>query len=137
MLATALPEETSAATATIMLVEDEEVVRALINDVLKGTGFNVIQASSADEALETVAACDGRIDLLLTDLVMPGGGGRELAERVLRDRPEMRVLYMSGYTEEPVADLVGDGVEFLQKPFSITELVAKMHELLEFEAPAA
>jgi two-component system cell cycle sensor histidine kinase/response regulator CckA len=137
MFATALPEETAAATATIMLVEDEEVVRALINDVLRGTGFDVIEASCADEALAAVVAHEGRIDLLLTDLVMPGGGGRELAERVLRDRPDMRVLYMSGYTEEPVADLVGDGVEFLQKPFSIKELVAKMHELLELEAPAA
>jgi PAS domain S-box-containing protein len=120
--------------ATILLVEDEELVRGLVRSVLQIGGYILLEAVNGDDALALSAAHPGPIHLLLTDVVMPGGmGGRLLAERLLTERPGLKVLYMSGYTDDAV---MRHGVEhqethFIQKPFSPTALLQKVRETLE------
>ncbi len=117
---------------TILVVEDEATVRSLVREFLQLAGYRVREASDGVEALRHIADGRARIDLLLTDLVMPRMGGKELAERVEVIRPEIRILYMSGYTDELV-DLAGErnaGRGFLQKPFRRDTLLGKVHELL-------
>jgi DNA-binding NarL/FixJ family response regulator len=126
----------AAVAGTVLLAEDEPLVRELAADVLEGNGYRVMPASNGEEAL---ALCEGSthaIDVLVTDMVMPGMGGRELAERVLAQRPDTRVVLMSGYTEEP--RIVGDegtprGVVpmFLQKPFAANALLECVAESVE------
>jgi two-component system, cell cycle sensor histidine kinase and response regulator CckA len=130
-------EADESVSATVLLVDDEEIVRRLVRDLLVDMEFEVIEASCAEEALEASASFTGRIDLLLTDLVMPGMGGRALAERLAVERPRTKVLYMSGFTEEPVGGLFAENSDFLQKPFTIAELVAKAQELLGLRLGAA
>jgi CheY-like chemotaxis protein len=123
-------------TETILLVEDEEAVRDLVKTILSGRGYHVIVARDPLHAGEIAAKFPGEIHLLLTDVVMPGIGGRELAASVLRSRPNIRVLYMSGYTENVITSggLLEEGLSFLQKPFSPSVLVQKVREAL---APAS
>jgi DNA-binding NtrC family response regulator len=121
------------AAATILLVEDDDAVRALARQVLRSQGHTVLEAAGAEVALRLAHAHAGTIDLLLTDVVMPEVGGRELAERLALVRPLTRVLYMSGYTDDAV---VRHGVReaevaFLQKPFSIEALTAKVRQVLD------
>jgi CheY-like chemotaxis protein len=120
-------------TRTVLLVEDEDAVRGLARRVLERRGYRVLEAASAPEALERAAAEDGVIDLLLTDVVMPGPSGRDLAERVLQIRPSTRVLYMSGYTEDEIIrrGVLGEGTAFLEKPFTPDALERKIREVLE------
>jgi PAS domain S-box-containing protein len=116
-------------TATVLVVEDEDVVRGLVREVLQGEGYTVILARDGAEAL--AVAGEQRFDLLLTDLNMPGFGGREVAERLRESQPELKVLYMSGYAEDGVSQ--GEqppGSAFMSKPFSIAELTAAVGELL-------
>jgi len=121
------------ASATILLVEDEELVRGLVRNVLQIGGYALLEAENGDEALTLATAHPGPIHLLLTDVVMPGGtGGRVLAERLLAERPELKVLYMSGYTDDAV---MRHGVEhqethFIQKPFSPAALLQRVRETL-------
>jgi hypothetical protein len=122
----------SAGTETILLVEDDDRVRALVSSMLRKNGFAVLLASAGDQALEIAARFRGRIDLLLTDMLMPGLNGRLLSERLTAARPETRVLYMSGYSDDDILRL---GVKkaaahFIQKPFSIDALVHKVRETL-------
>jgi len=117
---------------TILVVEDEEGVRALICDVLSQLGYRVLEASGSEAALRHAAEHRGAIDLMVTDVVMPRMGGRELAQRMAALRPRMRVLYISGYTDDAV---VRHGVQesrmaFLQKPFSPSQLGHKVREVL-------
>jgi CheY-like chemotaxis protein len=117
---------------TILLVEDDDRVRALVSSMLRKNGFTVLLASAGDQALEIAARHRGRIDLLLTDVMMPGLNGRLLSERLTASRPETRVLYMSGYSDDEVLRL---GVKkaaahFIQKPFSVDALVYKIREAL-------
>jgi signal transduction histidine kinase/CheY-like chemotaxis protein len=117
---------------TILLVEDEPQVAEILMSALHGAGYTVLMASRGPEALEIVRASTARIDLLLTDIVMPGMNGRELADRVRQLQPEIRTLYMSGYSDDAV---LRNGVEaatmqFLAKPFSIKALGAKVREAL-------
>lgn len=117
---------------TILVVEDEEGVRSLICDVLSQLGYRVLEASGSEAALRHAAEHRGAIDLMVTDVVMPRMGGRELAQRMAALRPRMRVLYISGYTDDAV---VRHGVQesrmaFLQKPFSPSQLGHKVREVL-------
>ncbi|MCI0486919.1 MAG: response regulator [Blastocatellia bacterium] len=118
---------------TILLVEDEEIVRNLLHDILRMKGYHVLEAANGIEALELCRRTSRTIDLMITDVVMPQMGGRELAERLAELRPETRVLYVSGYTED---EMVHHGVSqekmnFLQKPFSPDALIQKVRHILD------
>jgi two-component system cell cycle sensor histidine kinase/response regulator CckA len=118
--------------ATILLAEDEDEVRALLRDVLETHGHTVLEANGPVQGVEVAAAHKGRIDLLLTDVVMPGGTGRDLAREIVARRPETKVLYMSGYPDAGGSPqgVLEPGVPFLSKPFTRDVLLAKVHELL-------
>ena len=122
-----------AGTETVLLVEDEDDVRRLVYEVLEQHGYTVLPAAQPQEAIEICRSYRGRIDLLLTDVVMPHMGGRDLAERVAWIRPDMKVLYMSGYTEDTMlgASIGESGVAFLRKPFTPVVLTRKIREVLE------
>ena len=116
---------------TILLVEDEDVVRAPLRRILEEAGYNVLCASNGLDALEIAAAHVGRVDLLITDMIMPHMGGRELVERLTTERRDIKVLFMSGY-----AGGATDGTElaahsYLQKPFSTTVIRTKVREVLD------
>jgi len=118
---------------TILVVEDEEVVRQLICTVLKDVGYQVLCASSPSEALQLSAKHLGNIDLLVTDVVMPEMHGPTLARQILGLRSEVKVLYVSGYSENDISDqgVLEPGLEVLQKPFSKLFLLRKVREVLE------
>ncbi len=124
---------------TILLVEDEPEVRALVQKFLLMHGYKVLPASSAEDAIELSGRYDGHIDLLLTDVVMPGETGRDLARRLLVARPRMRVLYMSGYTDDSVFLQGGlsRGEAYLQKPFTPEALAKKVREVLDIATERA
>ena len=127
-----------AGSGTILLVEDEEGLRTLARGVLQRAGYRVLDARNGVEALKLCKELDGKLDLLLTDVVMQQMSGRELTDRLVAIHPEVRVLFMSGYTGDA---MVEHGVEigaatFLQKPFTTQTLVQKVREALEMPAPA-
>lgn len=121
---------------TVLLVEDEEMIRRLLKRTLEQLGYTVLVAAQGGDALLTAERHDGRIDLLVTDVVMPQMSGIELAERLKTIRPEMQILYVSGYNEEMVADqgLVHADMSFLQKPFTKDAIGRKVREVLEIPA---
>ncbi len=123
-------------TETILLVEDEDGVRALTRHVLAACGYTVFDVIDGHEALALADTRTGKIDLLITDVVMPGLGGPEVAEQILRRFPGIRVLFVSGYTDDAVVrhGLSEQGVNFLQKPFSPPELAAKVRDVLDASA---
>jgi response regulator RpfG family c-di-GMP phosphodiesterase len=127
-------QETNAprGTETILLVEDEEVVRGLTRKILMQVGYNVLDAKGGDEAIRLCHAHPGPIDLLLTDVVMPEISGKEVADRLLELRPSIRVLYMSGYTDEAIVQhgVLDANVKFIQKPFTWVGLTRKVREVL-------
>jgi PAS domain S-box-containing protein len=117
---------------TLLLVEDEDDVRALASEILQSSGYTVLEARHGNDALAVSSCHPGRIDLLLTDVVMPQLGGPELAERLLRLRPDTRVLFMSGYTDDMIHRRVASqGFPLLDKPFSPEALTRKVREALE------
>jgi PAS domain S-box-containing protein len=118
--------------ATILLAEDEDEVRALLRDVLETHGHNVLEVSGLAQGVEVASAYGGHIDLLLTDVVMPGGTGRDLAREIAARRPGIKVLYMSGYPDVGGSpqSVLEPGVPFLSKPFTRDVLLAKVNELL-------
>jgi two-component system cell cycle sensor histidine kinase/response regulator CckA len=120
-------------TETILLVEDEEAVRVVVLGALRRQGYTVIAAQNAGEALLLCEKHRGRIDLLLTDVVMPQMSGPELASRLAQDRPEMKVLCMSGYTDDSIVrhGVLESGVTFIQKPVTPTSLCRKLREVLD------
>jgi PAS domain S-box-containing protein len=118
--------------ATILLVEDDPTLRKLVERILRREGHDILMAADGADALQTSARHDGRIDLLITDVVMPGMNGREVAEHLRASRPEIGVLYMSGYTDDAVlvrgvSDLRDS---LLQKPFTSADLIRKVSEVL-------
>jgi two-component system, cell cycle sensor histidine kinase and response regulator CckA len=127
------PETLPRGKETILLVEDEEQVRALVRGVLQDAGYTVLEACRGDEALIHATRYADPIHLLLTDVVMPGMSGRDLADRLALTHPDARVLYMSGYTQDAIVHhgVVQAGVVLLQKPFSPGALLRKLREVLD------
>jgi PAS domain S-box-containing protein len=120
-------------TETILLVEDEANLRYLAKQFLEKLGYKVIEAADGAVAMQIVVAHEGMIHLLLTDVIMPGMNGRELAQRVTEIRPNIRVLYMSGYTENVIGHngTLDAGVHLLQKPFNLRDLKDRVREVLD------
>lgn len=120
--------------AVILLVEDNEMVRVMSSDLLKGLGYTVYGAEHPERALELLNEITEKIDLVITDVVMPGMNGQQLFERITADNPEIdKVLYMSGYTNNVMVTdgELDDGLHFLQKPFTVDALMVKVKELLQ------
>lgn len=117
---------------SILLVEDEDVVRELAHRILRDCGYRVLEARKGEEALMLAELHDGPIHLLLTDVVMPEMSGRQLAENLTPMRPDMKILYMSGYTDDTILryGIQAGEVDFLQKPFAPKALVAKVRQVL-------
>jgi PAS domain S-box-containing protein len=132
-----IPDCVKMGTETILLVEDEPDLRELTRTVLASKGYTVVEARNAEEAERFAESNGARIHLLLTDVIMPGISGRELAKRIVPRHPAMRVLYMSGYTYNVIAQggTLERGVSFLQKPFTPSALVEKVREVLDAVAP--
>ena len=123
---------------TVLVVEDEEAVRAFVHRVLTGVGYTVIISASGEEARRLADAHEGPIHLLVTDVVMPEMGGREVADAIRERRPRTRVMYMSGYMDDAI---VRHGIEaardaFLRKPFRPQELIGKVREVLDAPPPS-
>jgi CheY-like chemotaxis protein len=121
----------------ILLVEDEELVRRLAHKILEGHGYDVKVAGSGEAALQLVGAGEGRLDLLVTDVVMPKMSGRQLAEQLRVRQPRLKVLYFSGYTDDAIVrhGVLEQEVFFLQKPFTPDALLQKVRGVLD-SAPA-
>ncbi|MBA2251720.1 MAG: response regulator, partial [Nitrospirales bacterium] len=118
---------------TVLVVEDQQSVRGFVRNLLMLNGYRVLEAADGPEAMKLCRQHPGEIQLVVTDLVMPGMSGRELAERIAKERPEVKVLYMSGYTDDSVvhAGVAQAGMAFLQKPFSPTAFTHKVREVLD------
>lgn len=118
---------------TILVVEDETEVRELIVQALKRYGYSVIEAESGERALQLIQSATARVRLMVTDVVMPGMNGKDLAQRMLRMQPDLIVLFMSGYTENSIVHhgVLDEGLAFIQKPFKPDVLAAKIRELLD------
>jgi two-component system, cell cycle sensor histidine kinase and response regulator CckA len=131
------PMEFPHGTETILLVEDEEAVRNLARTILQEYGYTVLEAYHGAEALRVAIRHEGPIHLLLTDVVMPLMSGRQLADKLTALRSEMKIIYMSGYTDYTIADhgILEPGTMFLQKPFTLGLLVSKVREVLDSNHP--
>lgn len=118
---------------TILLVEDEEAVRSMTAGLLRNNGYTVLEAANGSEALRLAQECEEEIHLLLTDVVMPQMGGRELAERFRELNPYTKILFTSGYTDNSIVRhaLLAPGFAFIQKPFTMAELAYKVRNLLD------
>lgn len=134
---TAAPSESAPAPSggreTVLVVEDEDSVRLFVCSLLRRYGFQVLQASRPEAGIEIARSRDGRIDLLITDVVMPGANGAELAARVLEARPDIRVLFMSGYTEDAIVHhgVLDEGVAFIAKPFAPEAFINTVRRTLD------
>ncbi len=127
------PEKLANGSETVLVVEDENAVRSFTRMVLQRSGYQVIEASNGEEALSLAREQPGEIQLLVTDMVMPGMGGRQVAEALEQQRPGVRVLYLSGYTENAIVQRgsLGSELPFLQKPFTMEALLRKVRQVLD------
>ena len=126
-----LPVPRAAGQCSILVVEDEQAVRAVISTVLQSHGYEVLLAASGQEALDLATTLPQPIDLLLSDVVMPGMNGRQLAEQFSRAWPDTRVLLMSGYTDDVLVRTGANaGLPFLNKPFSPSQLLRAISQVL-------
>ncbi len=135
---TAIPLELPRGSATVLVVEDEPAVREIAVAMLSDLGYRVLEAADGEEGLRVFGAHTAVIDLMLTDVVLPGKvRGRELAERITAIRPEVSILYMSGYTENSIVHngRLDDGVQLISKPFKRDQLARKVAEALAARAP--
>jgi DNA-binding response OmpR family regulator len=128
-----MPDSPERGSETILLVEDELVVRRLVAEILETTGYTVLQAGDGPSGLELLRRHSDPIALLLTDVVMPGMSGPEVAQAVTSMRPGTHVLYMSGYTDSAIDrhGVLEPGIAFLQKPFSADDLTGRVRSLLD------
>jgi PAS domain S-box-containing protein len=126
------PRPPRAESETVLLVEDEAALRSMICETLSDGGYRVLEAGTPREAFDVAAAHEGPIHAVLTDVIMPGMSGRELADQLRSIRPETPVVYMSGYTDDAIGHhgLLDPGTLFLQKPFTADALLWKLHEAL-------
>lgn len=126
-------EQVTTGSETILLVEDEELVRNLNREILESYGYKVIEARNGVEALKIYSEGETAIDLLMTDVVMPEMGGSELALKLAETHPDLKVLFTSGYTDDAVVrhGVIDDSANFLQKPFSLDNLLNKVREILD------
>lgn len=120
-------------TETILVVEDEDAIRHLVREVLEEYGYTVLDAANGNEALELLERHAGSIQLLLTDVIMPDMGGKELADRLHGSHPGMKVLFTSGYTDDAIVHygVLDKGVHFIGKPYSVVDLTHKVREVLD------
>jgi CheY-like chemotaxis protein len=118
---------------TVLIAEDEDNIREAVTEYLESLGLTVLQAEDGVAALEVVSRHKGKIDVLMTDLVMPRMSGPELVEHLLAERPELRVIFVSGYTPDAIREqrIDRDNMCFLQKPFLLVELAAAIREALD------
>ena len=116
----------------ILIVEDDDSVRSIVVAMLVDTGYTILKASDGAEALRVCGEHKGRIDLMLTDVVMPKMSGRELADMLVKTHPKMKVLFMSGYTDDAIQHhgVLDPGIAFIEKPFSQVSLTARIREVL-------
>jgi len=126
-------EKVAGGTETILLAEDEPDLRELARIFLEGYGYKVLEAAGAEQAIRTASVFPGHIDLLLTDVIMPGMSGSQLAENILKQRPQTKIVYMTGYTDDMVVQhkVLEPGVKLLQKPFGKAELALKVRSTLD------
>lgn len=122
---------------TILVVDDESQVRSLAREILLGAGYRVLEAEDGEQALRLVEKHPGTIHVLLTDVMMPGINGKELADRVVATRPDTKTIFMSGRAAEVISEA---GVlipvdAFLAKPFTVVRLLNKVRERLEYRSP--
>jgi PAS domain S-box-containing protein len=127
------PTDLPGGTETVLVVEDEEIVRNVSVQILERLGYRVLQARNGTEAIAEVQGYGARIDLLLTDVVMPGMNGGELATQLVLHNPEMKVLFTSGYTEDVISHhgVLAEGVSFIGKPYTPSSLARKVREVLD------
>jgi CheY-like chemotaxis protein len=120
-------------TETVLLVEDDPIVLGVERSILRAAGYTVLEAENGAEAIRVLDHCGWRVDLLLTDLIMPEMNGKALADRVLARRPDISLVYCSGYAEDIIVHhgILAPGVAFLQKPFTPRALAAKLRETLD------
>ncbi len=118
---------------TILLVEDEPAILKMGKAMIEHLGYTVLTAEDPNHALQAVWECDGTIDLLITDVIMPEMNGRDLSSQLVKNHPGLKTLYMSGYTANVIAHhgVLDEGVQFIQKPFSLKELAVKVREAIE------
>ena len=129
-----VPQPLRRGTETILLVEDEESVRTLARKILRSSGYDVREAANGQQAIEQIEATgNGLINLVLTDVVMPVMGGRQLVDYLHKSKPDLKVLFMSGYTEDAVVrhGVLNCAADFLQKPFTALTLTTKVRESLD------
>jgi len=128
----------AAGSETILVVDDEDVIRQMVAIVLDAEGYSVLEAASPAEALRVCDEFDGAIDLLITDVVMPGMNGAEVARRIAATRPGIAVLYLSGYTQGTLGNhgVSDPEIHHLQKPFDGPELADAVREVLDLRAGA-
>jgi CheY-like chemotaxis protein len=127
------PRPVTGGSETVLVVEDDERVRNVASRALRDAGYRVLSASSGEAALAVAGEDSAPIHLLVTDVVMPGMNGRQLAERLARAHPETRTLFTSGYTENIIAHhgVLERGIEFLSKPYTLETLTSRVREMLD------
>ncbi len=125
-------EVRSGAGRSVLVVEDEPGVRKLVGRILLGAGFDVLTADDAESALRIAERFEGKIDVVLTDVILPQMSGKQLSERLTSQRPDTKTLYMSGYTDDIVAErgTISEHESFIQKPFNSGGLLRKLTEVL-------
>jgi PAS domain S-box-containing protein len=125
--------QTTPGSETVLVVEDNAVVRKMVVTILRGHGYEVMSTADAQSALDIVTNHPGSLHLLLTDVIMPGMNGRQLAGEALRIRPALRVLFMSGYTDDVIAKhgVLDDGIPFIHKPFTVQALISKVQYAMQ------
>ncbi|MGH7603490.1 MAG: response regulator [Gemmatimonadaceae bacterium] len=123
-------DQTEASPVTVLLVDDEESVRAIVVKILRRAKYSVIEAENGDAALKAAAAHDGKIDIVVTDMYMPGMRGPELVQALSLARPGIRALFMSGYSDQDPRTSLPEGANFLHKPFSGQSLTSAVEAVL-------